>query len=186
MTYSVATHFDQPTWDRFGVNWLRKAKSEKLTGFIVGMNLSDEAKIKILDFGFVYYPMVLNRLQIPDLCNHCCLLTNFDEIPKAGLPEDADVVCSIDKSISALDIVSPIVNLPNRAKAVRLIQEKVEKIHGGILSTKYILGSVDFWAGFSGFQTYIRNQTYLEDNFILDDLLFNLYLSFFKLNLKII
>ena len=102
------------------------------------------------------------------------------------MPENADVVCSIDKSISAIDIASSIGNLSNRAKSVQLIQEKVEKIHGGILSAKYILGSIDFWAGFSGFQTYIRNQTYLEESSILDDLLFNLYLSFFKLNVQLI
>ena len=78
MTYSVATHFDQPTWDRFGANWLRTAKSQKLTGFIVGMNLSADAQVKILDFGFVYHPMILNRLQISDLCDNCCLLTKFD------------------------------------------------------------------------------------------------------------
>jgi hypothetical protein len=172
MTYSVATRFNQQTWDKFGLNWLRKAKLEKMRGFILG-DLSEEAKLKISDFGFSCFP---DNSKIGEICQERCLFVQYD----MPIPKDVsfgDVACSIEKT-SALEVVWPIRSLINRAKAANLVQNRIEKVYNGTLSSKYILGSSEFWRSFSGFQDYLLQQDYAD--YLNYDFLLNLHLSFFK------
>jgi len=51
MSYIVATYFDKEAWKSCGLNWIRHAKSESLTGYVIGIDLPKEAidKIEIKD-----------------------------------------------------------------------------------------------------------------------------------------
>lgn len=59
MSYVVATYMNVDTWNKTGVNWLRKAKSAGLTGFIVGDGLPDDANEKSKELGFKIVPMIV-------------------------------------------------------------------------------------------------------------------------------
>lgn len=192
MTYSVAAHFDQPTWDKFGVNWLRKAKIERLKGLIIGHNLSDDTQEKISTMGFEFVPFS----EKEDLVGRGnCLLTNFDCQPKGDLPKNKDIVCAVDKTVdktivfpprSVMDLVLPIQSLVVRARMIKLIQDKVEKVYGGILSEKYILGSEEFWTKFFAFKKYIRaKRDYLDNTGMQTQLFLNLYVAFFNVEIAI-
>lgn len=185
--YDVATHFNQPTWDQYGPNWLRTAKSEKLSGFIIGQELSEDAQDRIQQqFGFRYIPFEgKGRLEgISDHVVKPALLTKFNVLPKGNLSEDKDLVCSRDFT-QLLDVVESVINLQKRAEIIKLIEEKVVNVYGGILSANYILGSIDFWKGFTGFQSYIKNQDLLENQWWRDELILNLYVSFFNYKIGI-
>lgn len=184
MSYSVATHFDQSSWDKYGANWLRKAKSERLKGFVIGHNLNDETQTKISDAGFGCHPKRAS-FQLADLCGDRCLLTRFDSLPKGGLPEGNEVVGFIDPNMDVIDLVWSMSNLHNRAKAARFLQERIKTVHDGFFSTRYILGSKKFWADLAAFEGFISQQrqaqnSYLEGIAMRDELVLNLYLAFFN------
>ena len=161
MSYSVATHFDQSSWDKYGVNWLRKARSEKLNGFVIGHNLDDETQEKISDAGFGFYTK-RDRFQLSDLCGDRCLLTRFDAFPKGGLSEEKEFFGFIDPNIDAIDLVWSMSNLHNRVSAVRFLKEKIKSVYDGFFSTRYILGSQKFWADFSAFEVFVSKQQHLK------------------------
>jgi len=47
MNYSAATCFDEKDWNKYGLNWLRAARSNSMTGFVVGIDLPEQAVAKI-------------------------------------------------------------------------------------------------------------------------------------------
>lgn len=180
MAYKAAAHFDQSNWDRYGLNWLRKAKSERLQGFIINHNLNDETQQKISDMGFQVVPACY-RFQLGDLCGERCLLTDSQTLPLGGLSEEYDVVCPVVKT-DASDLVWSLASIENRARTVLLLQEKIKDVYGGYFSPRYILGSRNFWESFSAFETFVSSQTgYLEGNLMREELLLNLFLAFFKM-----
>lgn len=180
MAYKAASHFDQSNWDRYGLNWLRKAKSERLQGFVVEHGLNDESRQKISDMGFQVVS-ARYRFQLDDLCGERCLLTDSQTLPRGGLSEEYDVVCPVIKT-EASDLVWPLVSIENRARTALLLQEKIKDVYGGYFSTRYILGSQKFWENFNAFEKFVSAQAgYLEGDVMRDELLLNLFLAFFKM-----
>lgn len=177
MTYSVAAQFNQSTWDKFGSNWLRKAKAEKLKGFVIG-DLTGEAKSKISDLGFELLPK--SNLT----CLDRCLLTKFNVSPKSDLSEEFDALCPIDSAMEVVDLVWPVSNLQNRAKVAQFLQQKIKDVYGGFFSSKYILGSQKFWTNFLEVEAFIQQMDYI-DKVVCDDLMLNLYFAFFNSSMKI-
>jgi len=106
-----------------------------------------------------------------------CLFTFIDATPKGGLSEARDVTCSREKTLGATEIVTPIANLQNRAKTVKLLRDKVETPYKGLLSPKYVLGTWDFWNGFAAFQNYLHDRNYLDARLAYNELTFNLYIA---------
>lgn len=184
MSYIAATHLTPGNWTA-GINWMRKAKSAGLTGFILG-DLSEEATAKAKELGFKVVPIVKRHGDVRDLHNTLvdnlkkgqrCLFTYSDVSPKGGLSEARDVTCSREKVLDVLSVVIPINNLYDRAKTVKLFREKVENIHQGLLSPRYVLGTWDFWSGFAAFQNYLHDKNYLDPGLAYNELTFNLYIA---------
>ena len=182
----IATYFDKESWTKKGVDWLRKAKSIGLKGFIIGDNLPVEAEAKAKSLGFDLVNIIVKFNDERDI--YCtiaetlekgerCLFMNSDLSPRGGISEEKDVNCSLDSSLNLRDIVSSIRNLKQRAKSVKLIEEKVENVFNGLLSTKFILGTWDFWNGFAAFHNYLQEQSYLDRRTACDELSFNLYIA---------
>jgi len=182
MTYSVATHFNQLNWEKYGLNWLRKAKSEGLKGFIVGRSLTNEAQKKISSLGFEYIQNHLGlNFQLADLCGEHCLLTRCDVLPNVSLLEGKNVVCSVDQNINEIDLVWSLSNLNHRAKTILIIRDRIKDVYGGFFSARYILGSQKFWTNISEFEVFIHSQNgYLGGDVMRDELVLNLYFAFFK------
>lgn len=172
MTYKVMTHFNQSTWDRYGMNWLRAAKLHNLKGSVVGLDLSEEAKSKIDSFGFSYVPHNdRERLQPP--CEGNLLVTKADVLPDKLL-ESHEVLCSV-ADFNVFDLVWSITSLKDRADVIRLLRDRV------IYSVNSVLGTESFWKEFAGFQDYIHSREgFLDGNVLKEELLFNLYLANFN------
>jgi hypothetical protein len=182
----ITTYFDKDSWPKKGVDWLRRAKSAALQGFVIGNQLPPEAEAKAKSLGFSVVPVIEKFNDERDI--YCtiaetlekgqrCLFINSDLSPRGGLSEEKDVNCSLDSTLDLIDIVSSIKSLKQRAKAVRVIQKKVESIHKGLLSTKYILGTWEFWNGFAAFNSYLQEKSYLDRRTACDELAFNLYIA---------
>jgi hypothetical protein len=174
------------TWNKSGIDWMRKSKSAGFNGFIITDNFPLEADLKAKELGFKLVPIVAEfgdkRDQYKTVAKQIkkgdrCLFVDFDVIPKNNLSETKDLVCSTDDSLDLFEVIFSIRNLQDRAKAVELIQEKIIKTHKFMLSAKSILGTWDFWNGFSGFQNYLKDKTYLDPRGSYDDLMLNIYVS---------
>lgn len=186
MSYVVATYMTIDIWNKTGVDWMRKAKSAKLTGFIIGDGLPNEAYLKAKELGFKVVPIIVKfedeRDQYRTIAEQVdkgqrCLFVRHDIVPKGDLPETKEIICKLDKSFDLLELVSLIRNLQDRAKSVELIQEKIINVYQGLLSIKSVLGTWDFWNGLSGFQDYLQERNYLDRRSGYDELVFNLYVS---------
>jgi hypothetical protein len=186
MSYVVATYMDIDIWNKTGVNWLRKAKSAGLTGFIVGDNLPTDAEVKAKELGFKLVPVVSKFGDERDQCltvaetiqkGQRCLFVNYNITPKRGISEAREITCNRDESIDLLEMVSLIKNLHDRAKAVVLIREKIIDVHKGLLSTSSVLGTWDFWNSLSAFHDYLQEKNYLDRRASYTELAFNLYVA---------
>lgn len=185
MSYIAATYLDQNTWTT-GVNWMRKAKSAGLTGFVLGSRLSEEATAKAKELGFKVIPLAVKYGDGRDihynLANNLkkgqrCLFTYPDATPKGGIPEERDVTCSREKVLDAVEVVTPIANLHDRAKVVKLLRGKIETVYKGLLSPSYVLGTWDFWNGYTAFQNYLHDRNYLDARLAYNELTLNLYIA---------
>lgn len=181
MSYIAATHLDKDTWAK-GINWMRKAKSAGLTGFIIGSELPDEAEAKTKELGFKLVQAVTGQSLFSALADNTkkgqrCLFTTCESSPKGGLSEARDATCRREKSLDAMEIVFPIKNLKNRAKSVWLLRDKIEKTYKGLLSPQQVLGTWDFWTGLAGFQNYLYQKNYLDRGTADNTLVFNLYVA---------
>lgn len=186
MSYVVATYMNVDIWNKTGVNWLRKAKSAGLTGFIVGDNLPTDAEVKAKELGFKVVPVVSKFGDERDQCltvaetiqkGQRCLFVNYNITPKGGISEAREITCNRDESIDLLEMVSLIRNLHDRAKAVVLIREKIIDVHKGLLSTSSVLGTWDFWNSLSAFHDYLQEKNYLDRRASYNELAFNLYVA---------
>lgn len=178
----VATYFDDQSWD---VNWLRKAKSASLTGFVIGKNLSEEAVLKIQELGFQSVSLISKYNNILD--RHYTLVANLQKgqnclfvDPSVQLIEkevESDVACCIDEKLNLLEVSMPVSNLQRRAEAFNLIREKIQNKHNGLFSPKCIYGTFEFWNQFLGFQNYLISQNYIDRYDTCQELFLNLYLA---------
>jgi hypothetical protein len=194
MSYIAATHFDAKSWAKSGHNWLRKAKSAGLTGYVLGTDLPAEASEKAQELGFQVVPVSgatgtdLDRYHTLASVlteGQRCLFTRPDVLPKGGLSEAKDVLCGTEKMANPTEIVNPIRSLYDRAKVMRLIGEKFTVTTHGILSPRSVLGTWDFWNGFYGFQSYLHERNYVDRRPPYDELMLNLYLAFVSFSLEI-
>lgn len=185
MNYIAATYFDDKTWPKYGLNWLRSAKSAKLTGLIIGTDLPEEATSKAAELGFKVVPLEkkggteLDRYST--LAAHLekgqrCLFTQPDVLPKGGFSVGRDVFCERGK-MACIDVVSPIRNLFDRAKAAKEIYYAVQKPNNGLLSSRFMLATWDFWIAFLGFQTYLHERGYLDPRPPYDVLMLNYFMA---------
>lgn len=187
MKYIAVTHFDKETWAKYGLNWLRKAKSEGLKGYILGTDLPEEAPAKANELGFTAVPVVgptgayLDRYHTLASVlkeGQRCLLTWPTVLPKGGLSDARDVLCGTEKKLNVVEIVAPVKNLYNRAKVVRDIRDKIITTHHSLLSPRCVLGTWDFWNEFLGFQSYLYERDYVDLRLPYnEELLLNLYLA---------
>ena len=186
MSYSVATYMSLDTWNKIGVDWLRKAKSVGFTGFVIGDNLPSVADTKAKELGFRIVPIISKfgdefdkyRTVAQELKKgQRCLLVDFNTSPKVGLSEAKEITCNKVDSSDLLDFVSIIRNLHDRAKAVESIRDKVVNVHQGLLSANNVLGTWDFWNSFSAFHDYLQDKNYLDRLGSYDELVFNLYVA---------
>jgi len=186
MSYVVATYMNIDAWNKTGVNWLRKAKSAGLTGFIVGDGLPPEADIKAKELAFKVVPIIVKfgdeRDKYRTVAEEIkkgqrCLFVNHNITPKGGLSEAREITCNRDESLDLLEVVSLIRNLQDRAKAVELIRDKIISVHQGLLSTKSVLGTWDFWNSLIAFYDYLQEINYLDRRASYNELAFNLYVA---------
>ena len=181
MSYIAVTHLNKDTWAK-GINWMRKAKSVGLTGFVIGSELPEEAEAKTKELGFRVVPAVTGQSLHSVLADNIkkgqrCLFSTCESSPKGGLSEARDATCNREKSLEAMEIVSPIRNLQNRAKSVWLLRDKIEKVHKGLLSSQQVLGTWDFWCGLAAFQNYLYQKNYLDRGTADSTLILNLYVA---------
>jgi hypothetical protein len=178
----VATFFDEKSWD---TNWLRKAKSVNLSGFIIGKDLPEEAELKIKELGFQLIPLISKYNNILD--RHYVLAQNLAKgqsclfvDPSVELFEKeykTDVACQVDDKMDLLQIVMPVANLHKRAEAFNLIRDKIQNKYNALLSPKCIFGTYDFWNGFFGFQSYMVSKNYIDRHDTCQEFFLNLYLA---------
>lgn len=183
MTYKVATYFDNSTWGKYGLNWVRYAKSSKLPSLVVGVDLPPEVGAKVTDLGATFVPMVkksgVGLDKYAALLKNIegrCLFTQPDVLPRAGYSTGRDIFCGKESELACIDVVSPVKNIFERATTARVIYREVQKVHG-LLSAKYILGTYDFWAAYVGFQNYLWDRGYLDQRPPYDELTFNFFMG---------
>lgn len=184
--YKVACHFDKSSWLKHGVEWLRQAKAQSLSGFIVGSGLGDDAKAKIEDFGFesfmlgeslsnrydIFSPFV-KRLSPKDRC----LWIQPNMKPLAGIASESDLLCG--PSDTPMEVISGVVvNFHDRVAIMDSLETRVKSVYKTLLSTKYILGSYDFWVGYLGCQTYLGERNYFNQVWPAEDLVLNFFVAF--------
>jgi hypothetical protein len=61
MNYIVSTFFDEEDWNKFGLNWVRNAKSASLDAIIIGKDLPEDAIAKIAELNFLYFLLYFLR-----------------------------------------------------------------------------------------------------------------------------
>ena len=186
MSYIVATYFDKDAWKSYGLNWVRHAKSESLTGYIIGIDLPQEAIDKINELGFVHLPLI-SKYQIRGDAfftllqklekNQRCLWTNPHVLPRAGIESKVDLLCGISNS-SVENLTVGVVNLYYIAAMIKSLNESIFKKHGAFLASDYILGTYDFWNGYVGCRNYLHEKQYLESFSVSDDLVLNFFMAF--------
>jgi len=186
MNYSAATCFDEKDWNKYGLNWLRAARSNSMTGFVVGIDLPEQAVAKIGELNFTHLPIVrkynfkcdlfYTLLQALDR-DSFCLWTENNLLPRHDLEPKFDACCQLSE-YTAYAITSPVINLHDRAAMISSLEEQIQKVHGSMLSTRYILGSYNFWNGFLGCQSYLYQKQYLDSNMPCDDLILNFFMAF--------
>ena len=177
--YIAATQMNREQWKNYGIHWLRSAKSEGLTGFIIGKDLPSDAEEKSKKLGFdiaisnndKYISLVEN------LKGRNCLLTQPNVMPKGNLIESKDLICEKDDS-DVLQIISPVKNLYDRAKVYKLLNKRL------FFSNNFILGTCNFWHDYLAFLVLLHEKKYLDRNSDYDKFALNLYV-FFTESLKV-
>ena len=203
MSYIVSTFFNEDSWNKFGLNWVRNAKSASLDALIIGKDLPEEAITKIAELNFRYIP-VLNKFKtdcnvdytlVQNLeKNQRCLWTQPEILPKAGIYSintssddgESDLICGLS-SFNVQDLTQSVVNLYDRAAMIESLKQKIEHVHGKYLSSDYMLGTYDFWNGFFGCKAYLFERGYLQGSVKINDLVLNFFVSFansFSLQIK--
>ena len=145
----IVTYFDTSTWDKLGVNWLRQAKSAKLEGFVLGKDLSVEATNKVKELGFRHIPYVhiADKYQalVSNINSGKILFINPEVFPKENIfGYDKDVICE-KTQVSIGELVSPICSLRDRAKTIKIFRKNADRL----VSARFVLGTWEFWVGFS-------------------------------------
>lgn len=186
MNYFAATSFDKNTWGKYGLNWLRTARSNSMKGFIVGEDLTEDAVNKISELGFTHLPVNKKYNCRCDIqytflkslpTDAYCLWTENNILPKNNLETKMDICCDVSK-YTAYEITAPVVNLHDRAAMIHSLEDMIQKHHGAMLSSAYLLGSYNFWNGYVGCQTYLYQKEYLDINVPAEDLILNFFMAF--------
>jgi hypothetical protein len=183
MSYIVSTYIEKNNWQS-GVSWMQNAKSLNMIGFVVVKDLSDENIFIIKEFGFEPVNLLEEFhdsrdvfLTIADhLTNQRCLFSH-SQIPLiASLPSFYDLVVP-GKQFDILDLVASIANLNDRAKAIKIMREKILESKKTLLSASFILGTSVFWNNFASFLKDAKKNNYFERRDDFDDLVLNTYVA---------
>lgn len=186
MNYKVATCFSDDTWQAHGPSWLRHAKSAGLKGFLVGLGLSEDASRSVTEMGFEYIGLPAQPRMRADVFQsfavklekgEFCLWTRPNAKPHAGLQTNMDVLVGTSKA-SVDDLCQSVINLYDRVAMAASIEDRVVHTYGGVLSTEYILGSREFWVGFSGCHSYLGSKEYIDQLLPCEDLVLNFFIAF--------
>lgn len=186
MKYKVATCFSDDIWEANGPSWIRHAKSAGLTGFVVGLGLSEDASRAVVESGFDFiglpaqprlrsevFESFVSKLDKGEFC----LWTRPFAKPVADLHTDMDVrVGTSDASVDSL--CQSVINLYDRVAMIASINDRIIQTYGKVLSTEYILGSREFWIGFSGCHAYLGNKEYVDQLLPCEDLVLNFFIAF--------
>jgi hypothetical protein len=186
MNYLVSTYFDETSWQEYGLNWVRNAKSESLEALIIGKNLPEDAIQKIHELNYKYIPLIekfkSDSNVMYTLVHHLpkgsrCLWTNPDILPKSGLETNADLLCS-STSNTIYQLADSVVNLYDRAAMIESLKENIHKKHNCFLSSDFMLGTNDFYHGFAGCRSYLLGKGYLNGSKFNNDLVLNFFVAF--------
>lgn len=162
----ITTKFDVSSWDQFGIQWLRAAKTSQQTGFILDYGLSSAATLKIKEFGFqvISYEQdfvdgIFSNLSQDQVCTYFSC-----EILPGSIPKNS-------KTLSSL--VAPITNIQERVKIAKQIKT--------ISDSRIITGTWEFWGQFSGLRSYLKEIKYFD--YWSEDLLLNIFNVYFSKSL---
>lgn len=187
MNEIIVTHIDSSNWQN-GLNWLRQVKSNGLSATVLASQLDDQQRSKISELGFPILPVASEYNDDRDV--FICLnsiLSNFDRclfckcyvaLP-TDLPKNFDVVVA-KNNIELFDLVLSIGNLYDRAKAYKIIDEKIFCVKNQLLSSNFIYGTKEFWQNFISFLRLSYDEGYVEKRDFCDDLALNLHIAFFE------
>lgn len=184
MEYKVATYLNPETWTKHGLNWVRTAKSLGLKGDIVGTDLPQEAVDKIRQLGFDYIPLVGSQRKVEVFDAFAVrikpnerVLWCHPDIPPSRMDGEADVICG--GGISDVFVLTEcVLNLYDRAAMIDSLEDRILKKYNTLLSSRYILGTSDFWNGYVGCQRYMESRHYFEPNATTEDLVLNFFVAF--------
>lgn len=181
MNIVTCVYFNENNWDKFGVNWLRKSKSNSKNTLIIGKNLSVEAENKCIELGFEFSKLESNFNDDRDIIvamskivtkdkKYLLLSQGFEFDLNYEIYDKKDLIC-LSSLIELMNLVLPIQSLANRAKVVNLLSNKKS-----LASSDFILGSYDFWKKIDNFQEYLSQVNYFGSVVNLE-LLLNLYIA---------
>ena len=190
----IVTYIDSSNWQN-GINWLRQIKSIGLSATILINCLDDPQRNKLAELGFSTFDIINKYNDHRDIfISIDFLLDNFDKclfckcnfsLP-TSLPKTHDLVVP-KNNVELFDLVLSIVNLQDRAKAYKTINEKILLVKNQLLSTNFIYGTKEFWQNFIAFLKLSYDEGYLEERDFCDDLALNLHVAFFEsLNYEVI
>lgn len=194
MNEILVTFIDSSNWQN-GLNWLRQVKSNGLSATILIDNLDDQQKNKINELGFQtckierFYnddrDIFISLNLLLDNVDSCLFCKCNVSVPTT-MPKNFDVVVA-KNDIDLFDLVMSITNLHDRAKAFKIINEKIFIVKNQLLSSKFIYGTKDFWQNFISFLKLSYDEGYVEKRDFCDDLALNLHVAFFEsLNYEVI
>jgi hypothetical protein len=178
-------YFNKENFQKIGSNWIRQAKSENLSGFIVSNIQSEMPNLgfDLISLNDNYTDFDIFYNMIPKLNKKSCLFLKTEDLPI--IPEsNADCICgSLDVSLD--DLVFPVENLFKRADAIKSIQTNIIEKYGTLLSGNYVYGTYDFWKTYTGFQSLLIENKYLDRIHNYHDLMLNLFIANISQNILI-
>lgn len=178
-------YFTKENFQKIGSNWLRQGKSANLSGFIIS-NIQNEMPnlgFDLISLNDDYTDFDIFYNMIPKLEKKSCLFLKTEDLPV--IPEsDADCICG-PLSSTLDDLVFPVANLYKRADAIKSIRANVLEKHGTLLSGNYVYGTNDFWKKYTGFQSLLTENRYLDRFHNYHDLMLNLFIANVSQNILI-
>ena len=186
MKYKVATCFSDESWKAHGPSWLRNAKSAGLPGYVVGLDLPEDASRTVTEMGLQFIAMPAQPKMRSEIFESFaskldkgdfCLWTRPTSKPVSSLKTGFDVRVGTSNS-SVEELCQPVINLYDRVAMMASIEDRIVQTYGKVLSTEYILGSRDFWIGFAGCHLYLGSKDYIDQFLPCEDLVLNFFIAF--------
>lgn len=184
MNQKVATYLNPETWTKYGLNWIRTAKSLGLAGTVVGSDLPTEAVDKIRQLGLDHvsvsgtqrkvdvFDVFISKMKPDERVLWC-----HPDILPSRMNGTADVVCGGGLT-DVMSLTECVLNLYDRAAMIDSLEERILKKYNTLLNSRYILGTSDFWNGYVGCQQYMLSRHYFDPVAATEDLVLNFFVAF--------